>query len=307
MSADATRDPQATRAHGMRMINLAYALALGVAVLAGGLVAGWHPISVGLAADVAATIAVFAFSFAFRNSSFYDPYWSVAPVPLLLYWAWDPGVADPVRRWVVIGLVFVWGCRLTFNWWRGWTGLDHEDWRYVDLQQQTGRAYWLVSFSGIHMFPTIQVFLGCLAVYPAVALGSGRPFGALDVLALVVTAGAIAIEATADHQLARFKHSNPEPGTTLTTGLWRYSRHPNYFGELGFWWGLWLFGLAADAGWWWTVVGPLSMTAMFHFASLRMIETRMLERRSDYDRVIATTSRLVPMPPRPAPEPGSEA
>jgi steroid 5-alpha reductase family enzyme len=293
-------DPRVTRAQGMRMINLAYLLALGVAFLAGGLVAGGHPIAVGLVADVAATVAVFAFSFAFRNSSFYDPYWSVAPVPLLIYWAWDPGVADPTRRWLLIGLVFVWGCRLTFNWWRGWTGLDHEDWRYADLQDQTGRFYWLVSFSGIHMFPTIQVFLGCLAAYPAVALGAGRPFGWLDWVAVVVIAGAIAIETVADRQLVRFKRSNPEPGTTLHTGLWRYSRHPNYFGEISFWWGLWLFGLAADPGWWWTVIGPVAMTAMFHFASLPMIENRMLARRKDYERVIATTSRLIPMPPRKA-------
>jgi len=287
-----------TRAAGMRMIYLAYALALGVAFLAGGLAVGRHPITIVAAADVAATVAVFAFSFAFRNSSFYDAYWSVAPLPIVLYWSWESGPADPVRRWCVVALVFVWGCRLTFNWWRGWTGLDHEDWRYRDLQEQTGRAYWLVSFGGIHLFPTIQVFLGLLAVYPALALGAGRSFGWLDGVAALVTAAAIAVEATADHQLAGFKRSQPAPGTTLQRGLWRYSRHPNYFGEISFWWGLWLFGLAADPGWWWTVIGPLAMTAMFHFVSLPMIEKRMLARRPDYAKVVATTSRLVPLPPR---------
>ncbi len=298
MDSDSSPNVREARAAGTRMVTLAYVLALGAAILAGGLVMDRHPIAVGAVADVAATITVFAFSFAFRNSSFYDAYWSVVPAPLLLYWALDPGTADPLRRWLVIGLALVWGARLTFNWWRGWTGLDHEDWRYRDLQEQTGRAYWLVSFSGIHMFPTIQVFLGCLAAYPAVALGSGRPFGVLDVVATVVTAGAIAMEAIADQQLSRFKKSKPGPGAILTTGLWRYSRHPNYLGELGFWWGLWLYGLAADPGWWWTVIGPISMTLMFHFASLRMIENRMLERRPEYKHVIESTPRLIPWPGR---------
>ena len=80
----------------------------------------------------------------------------------------------------------------------------------------------------------------------------------------------------------RFRSAGPAPGEFLKTGVWSWSRHPNYLGEMGFWWGLWLFGVAAAPAFWWTVVGPLGITLMFVFVSLPMIETRMKERRPAY-------------------------
>ncbi len=278
------------------LIVLCYVMALAVAVLAGLVVRGAHPIYVAAVADLAATCAVFAFSFALRNSSFYDAYWSVAPIVIGLYWASlaDPG-APELRQAVVLALVAAWGARLTFNWARGWTGLDHEDWRYARIREQTGAFYWPASFLGIHLFPTVQVFLGCLCLWPALSVGV-RPLGWLDAVALLVTAAAIGLEALADHQLHRFRDDPArQPGDILDTGVWSLSRHPNYLGEMGFWWGLWLFGLAAAPGWWWTIVGPLAMTAMFRFASLPLIEQRMAERRPGW----AEHAARVPILPRP--------
>jgi len=277
-------------------VATAYVLALGVALLAGLAARGGHPIGVAFAADAAATVAVFAFSVAFRNSSFYDPYWSVAPLPIALYWtaAGAPGVPG-ARRLAVLALLALWGARLTYNWWRGWTGLDHEDWRYARIREQTGSLYWPASFLGIHLFPTLMVFLGCLPLWPALAVGTRAP-GLLDALALAVTGAAVWLEARADQELLRFRRRpDRRPEEILATGLWARSRHPNYLGEMGFWWGLWLFGLAAAPGWWWTVIGPLAMTAMFRFASIPMIERRMQERRPGY----AEHMRRVPIIPRP--------
>jgi len=266
-----------------------------------------HPIAVALAADVAATCTIFAFSFVFRNSSFYDAYWSAAPPVIGAYWllrsegtgagAAAVGGPDGVRQVVVLALVAVWAVRLTYNWFRGWGGLKHEDWRYANLQKSTGKAYWLVSFAGIHMAPTLWVFLGCLPLYPALAVGN-RPFGALDWVAAVVTATAIWVEARADKELVDFKRSGASSRQTLTGGLRRFSRHPNYFGEMGFWWGLALFGVAAAPAWWWSAVGAVSITLMFRYASLPMIETRMLESRPDYAAYAERTSRVIPWPPR---------
>jgi len=283
------------------IIWLAYLIA-GLVAVAKGWAAealGWSPIGAALAADVAATVAIFAFSFAYRNSSFYDAYWSVAPPAIALYFALRPTSesVDGLRVLVVFALVLAWAVRLTWNWARGWHGLGHEDWRYVRLQQQTGRAYWLVSFAGIHMMPTFWVFLGCLSLYPALAIGA-RPFGALDALATIVTAGSIWIEMRADRELLEFRRSGHPPQAILEKGLWAWSRHPNYFGEMGFWWGLWLFGLAAEPGWWWTIVGPLSITLMFRFVSLPMVETRMLERRPGYAAYTRTTPLVILRPPR---------
>ena len=89
-----------------------------------------------------------------------------------------------------------------------------------------------------------------------------------------------------------------QPGAVIDVGLWRLSRHPNYFGEVSFWWSLWLAGIAADAGSWWTIIGALAITAMIRGASIPMMEERSLERRPDYQRVIDNVPRFVPRPPR---------
>jgi steroid 5-alpha reductase family enzyme len=272
-----------------------YLVAGVVAVAAGYAVSDQHPIVVAGVADVAATVVVFLFGVAVRNASLYDPYWSVAPVPIALYWALgaEPE-ANVARQVIAIALVGAWAVRLTWNWLRGWSGLDHEDWRYVDLRASSGRAYPLVNFFGIHFFPTLMVFLSCLALYPA--LTSDAPLGVLDGVAVLVTAVAIAIEATADQQLRRFviEHPRKEGGAILRTGLWSRSRHPNYFGEMLFWWGLFAFALAAAPSWWWTIVGALAMTAMFRFISLPLIERRMEARRPGWAAYAKSTPLVIP-------------
>ncbi len=263
------------------------------------LMRGQHPIIIAAAADLVATVVVFAFSVMVNNSSIYDPYWSVAPIPIVIYWglaAQNPEV-DVLRQGIVAFLVIAWGYRLTGNWYRHWKGLGHEDWRYVDFRKSTGKAYWLVSFLGIHQFPTVMVFLGCLSLYPAMAAGTS-PFGHLDILAILVTGGAILIEATADRQLHMFTAEAGGQKLIMDRGLWRYSRHPNYFGEVAFWWGLFLFGLASGTFYWWTVIGPAAITLMFIFVSIPMMEKRMVERRPGYVERQKRVSALVPWPPK---------
>ena len=193
----------------------------------------------------------------------------------------------------------LWALRLTWNWARGWSGLGHEDWRYVDMRQSSGGLYWPgASLFGIHLFPTVVVFLGCLPLWPALASGA-RPLGLLDALAGACALGGVALELFADNQLRRFRLAGPPPGSTLESGLWAWSRHPNYLGEILFWIGLALFGLAAAGFVWWAWLGALAMIAMFRFASLPMIEKRMLARRPGYAERQRRVSMLLPWPPRP--------
>lgn len=288
-----------TLARSAVICGLVYLVAGAAALLVGWALWPAHPLLVAAAADVAATVIVFGFSVALDNSSLYDPYWSVGPIALAGFWLLVPGAAeaDLARQALVFGLVALWGLRLTWNWARGWQGLSHEDWRYVDLRNKHGRAYWPVSFLGIHLMPTVLVFLGCVSLYPALAVSS-RAIGPLDVLGALVTLAAVAIEAAADAQLHAFRKAKPEQGAVLASGLWAFSRHPNYFGEILFWWGLWLFALAADPGWWPAVVGPLAITLLFVFVSIPMIERRMLARRPAFAERRARVSMLVPWPPR---------
>ena len=196
------------RARAFYTVAVAYAAGLTAALVTAWLVPSENPITIALWADVVATCVVFGFSVAYDNSSFYDPYWSVAPVPIAIYWMLAPEFAGvPVlRQLLVLGFVSAWAMRLTWNWARSWGGLDHEDWRYVNMRVSSGSFYWPVSFAGIHMLPTLFVFAGCLALWPALAVGT-QPVGVLDLVAAVVTGGAILLEATADRQLLRFRRT----------------------------------------------------------------------------------------------------
>lgn len=292
-----------SRTAAFAYVTTAYALGSVLAwLVASRLLTGAPTWAVILAADAAATVAVFVFSVVFDNSSFYDPYWSVAPMVIAPWLFVSSASGAPfARKIMVLALVLLWGARLTWNWARGWQGLAHEDWRYVDMRKKSKRAYWLVSFVGIHMMPTLWVYLGCLALLPALATGT-RPLGVLDALGLVVTGSAIAIETIADEQLRAFRLSAPRGGSILNRGLWALSRHPNYLGELSFWWGLWLFGLAADPSAYVTALGPLSITVLFVFVSVPMLDRRSVARRPAYADHMARVPGLVPRPWRRAPE-----
>ena len=156
---------------------LAYALALGAAFLAALGAGRQHPILIALLADIAATLVVYCFSRGLHNASFYDPYWSLAPIAIALYFglAAFPASANAVRRLMVIALVCAWALRLTYNWARQWRGLGHEDWRYADLRKSSGRWFWIVDLVGIEMMPTLVVFAGCLPLYAALSAGSNPP------------------------------------------------------------------------------------------------------------------------------------
>ena len=247
-----------------------------------------------LIADILATLVVFAFSRAYRNSSFYDAYWSVIPPLLLFYW-WSQGDGDPVRTWLITVLVVVWAVRLTANWVYAFPGLHHEDWRYPMFRERAGRFEFVADLVAIHLIPTLQVFLGMVPVYVAVTTPGGG-LAWLTVIAFVVGMAAVTLEGVADVQMHRFVAS-ARPGDVMDRGLWSWSRHPNYFGEFGFWFARALFGLAAAPQAWWLFAGAAAMLAMFLGASIPMMETRSLQRRPGYQAVIDRVSRFVPRPP----------
>jgi steroid 5-alpha reductase family enzyme len=281
------------RAPSLAVVTAAYLLAGAAAWLTVVLLPA-APLMEALNADVVATVVIWTLSELLRNASLYDPYWSVAPPVIAIAWAVG-GDGDTTRAAVVCGLVAVWGVRLTLNWATGWRGLGHEDWRYRKLRVDTRGLlpFWVVSLGGIQLMPTLLVFAGLLAVYPALT-SDAHAFGAVDVVALVVTAAAIVTEATADLQLRAFARDPAHRGAIADRGLWAVSRHPNYLGQIGFWWGLWLFALAADPSWWWTVVGPLAMVALFVAVSVPMMDARSLERRPGYAEHMAAVPALIP-------------
>jgi steroid 5-alpha reductase family enzyme len=275
-----------------------YVIALIAAILVVRILHGHDIITLMAAADVTATVVIFIFSMLSNNSSFYDPYWSVAPIPIVIYLAFLAPVLS-LRMALIMMLFFVWGTRLTWNWARRWKGFRDEDWRYADFRKTAGPLYWVVSFLGFHFFPTVIVFLGCLPVF-SIFLDSSIGFNAMDIVALLITAVAILIESEADRQLWEYKKQNRKKGQLLQTGLWAWSRHPNYFGEVLFWWGLWTFTLAAHVSYPWLLAGPVAVSLLFIFISVPMADKRMLLHKPLFERRIRTVSALVPMPPKKA-------
>lgn len=287
-----------SRKTSLSVMWAAYLWAIAIALTIGSQLPVASPLVRAGIVDLIATVMIFAISVIFDNSSIYDPYWSVAPIFLTGYWVVSaPGdlAANP-RALVVFVLVAAWGFRLTMNFLTHWKGMHQEDWRYVEFREKAGRFYWALSFVGIHIAPTVIVFAGCVPIYSACS--NGGPMGVMDVVAGVVTLSAIVIETVADAQMRAAGARGGNGTTTFRGGLWAYSRHPNYLGEIMFWWGMYLFALAADLGYWWTIFGPLGVTVLFLAVSLPLIETRMVERRADYREVQAEVSMLVPWFPR---------
>jgi steroid 5-alpha reductase family enzyme len=247
-----------------------------------------------LIADIIATVIIFICSLGVQNSSVYDPYWSVIPVPIALYWMYMFPEGNHTRQIFILVVISVWSLRLTINWIRGWPNLTHEDWRYRKLAEDSGPFYWLVSFLGIHLFPTLMVFAGMLPVF--VASQMTDPIGFFDIIGLIICLGAVEIEYLADEQLRKFKLSNTVKGANMEKGLWSVSRHPNYLGEVLFWFGLFFFAIGGH--FWenaWTSAGFISMVILFVFISIPMMEKRLIKTKIDYDAYRKRVSAIFPL------------
>ena len=285
-------NPEMPKAEALVRVTAAYV----IAVFAAGVVLAliqFGPVSGMLVADVIATLVIFGFSRWHSNSSFYDPFWTVIPPLIMLAWMATGDSISVVREFLVLGLILYWATRLTTHWAYYWPGIQHEDWRYPMLRERSGGSGFWTDLFGIHLFPTVQVFLGMLPVYAVTHLGDS-PLGWLDVVAFAVTFGAITLQMASDFELHAFAEKS-QPGDILDTGLWSLSRHPNYLGEIGLWVGLALFGIAAyPAGAVWCSAGAVAMILMFRFASIPMMEKRSLARRPAYSETMRQIPMLIP-------------
>ena len=225
-----------------------------------------------LLADVAATALVFLFSLIFGNASVYDPYWSVQPPVILAVALYKciPAGSDRLLSWLLFAVVLFWALRLTANWAYNFKSFEYQDWRYVMLKEKTGRAYPLINFLGIHLFPTIVVYL---CVLPAVtAVYTAAAFNPLCIVFLLLSLCSAVFQGIADIQMHRFRAQGT--GGFIRTGLWKHSRHPNYACEILMWWGVGLASVFALGGKWWLLCGALVNTVMFFSVSIPMADKR---------------------------------
>jgi len=276
-------------------VALAYALAICVAAVVINFTQEYSLLWRALAADVGATLVIFAFGTVFRNSSFYDPYWSVTPPILLLYWCGELVLSDPRIAFLFLITLF-WSLRLTHNWMRSWSGLDHEDWRYRNFKESTGGFYPLVDLFGIQLAPTLMVFLGCLPFY-WLSSSTQTNWQFIDYLWVLIGFSGVYLEMRADNVLRDFKLTNTQPGKVLDYDVWGLCRHPNYLGELSFWF---VIGSAGFLGtkdplvW----IGFVVMLALFVFYSVPALDKKLMESKTDYEEYKKSVWSLIPIKKR---------
>lgn len=248
--------------------------------------------------DIICTIVIYLFSTIFKNSSIYDPYWSVAPI--VIY----PGyllATDSVNVYTIIFVLVVafWSFRLTINWALGFKNLGTQDWRYQNFKEKHPKVYFLIDLFGIHLFPTIMVFIGMLPGFFFIEKAVTTQLNVSFILSCLVMVLATVIEMVADIQMYNFRKNPENKGKVMSRGLWKNSRHPNYLGEILFWIGIWLayFGTEADfMKAMITAVSPIVIFCMFVFISIPMLEKRQLKNKPAYKDYMECSSMLLPIP-----------
>ena len=238
----------------------------------------------------AAMLALWALSLALRDVSIVDVFWGLGFV-LVAHYARATTAGCTPRATLVTALVTVWGARLAvYLLWRNWGA--GEDYRYAAMRRRWGDRFAIASLAVVFGLQAVLMWIVSLPVHLAIASPAPTALGTL----LVVTG--LAFESIGDLQLARFKRDPANRGRVMDGGLWRYTRHPNYFGDTLVWWGLFAFALT-DPAHAWTVVGPLVMTYLLtRLSGVPLLERKLTRTRPAYADYVARTSGFVPWPPR---------
>ena len=245
-----------------------------------------------LIADIVATVFVWLMGIVFKTASMYDPYWSlqtlVIYLALLFYHNnWNLGTI------LLLAVVTLYSIRLTTNFILGFDSLSYVDWRYKMLHQKSGKLYPFVNLLGICMFPTLVVY--CCSL-PTIVYANIGTFQYWDIIGLSVVLLGIYLEFISDIQMKRFVKYRSSRSEVINIGLWKYSRHPNYLGEILIWFGVASVLIIGHFSYWYFIFGAILNLLMFIFISIPMEEKHLKEYKENYDVYLKTTSPLLILP-----------
>ncbi len=244
-----------------------------------------------LLVDIYATVFIFIFSLLTHNASFYDPYWSFQPMVIIIGLILFKKTLNTMMILYIIS-IFIWGIRLTANWAYTFKGISpaHQDWRYTMLHEKTGKMYFFVNFFGIHLVPTLIVYSAMLPVIFVFEQSPRWNIGSLCFFILSLLA--VFIEGLADCTMHHFKKEGKKGFNRL--GVWKYSRHPNYLGEITFWWAIALMAICVIPSYWWIIFGAFLNTCLFLFISIPMADQHQ-SRKVGFDLYKQNTRKLLPI------------
>ena len=231
-----------------------------------------------------------------EDSSIVDPFWGFGFVVV----AWSTGLLAPsqhARGWLLVALVSIWGLRLS-----GYLFIRNrgkgEDRRYQAMRNKHGARFWWVSLFTVFLLQGVIMWIVSLTFQAGIVSGQEKPLGWIDWLGAIVWAIGLFFEAVGDGQMAIFKSDPDNKGQVMDRGLWRYTRHPNYFGDFCVWWGLYLIALAG--GGWWTVFCPLLMSfLLLKVSGVTLLEKDIGDRRPGYREYVLRTNAFFPGPRKP--------
>ncbi len=250
----------------------------------------------GLGVILAAVTLVWLLSLLKRDVSILDIFWGLGFVLLsCFYRSLGPEIAD--RHWLLLALVTIWGFRLAlYLLWRNWG--HEEDARYQAMRAYRGENFWWMSLFTIFFLQGVLIWLIAMPLF-VVQLSGGPPLWTwTDVIGVLCWGIGFFFETVGDWQLARFKANPANRGRVMSTGLWAYTRHPNYFGDAMVWWGYFLL-VSAVPGSLWTIISPVIMTVLLlKVSGVALLEQTITERRPDYRDYITRTNAFIPWFPR---------
>jgi steroid 5-alpha reductase family enzyme len=241
-------------------------------------------------------VALWLVSLLLRDSSIVDSFWGVGFIAIAL----SVGAAAPPalgpRAWLLGALVAVWGLRLShYIFWRN-KGKG-EDYRYRQWREEAGAAWWWRSLFKVFLLQGVIMWLVAAPIVAVMGAAGQASLTWLDAAGVAVWLVGFVFEAAGDWQLSRFKADPSNRGKLFTGGVWRYTRHPNYFGDAAVWWGHYL--VAAASGAWWTVFSPALMTFLLvRVSGVSMLESALRDSKPGYREYTASTSAFFPLPPR---------
>ena len=279
---------------GLSILLVVYVLAvlIGVLVFVGFERLGLNDYLSVLLADVAATVFVWFMGVIFKTASMYDPYWSLQTVVIYLALLirnnnWNLGTV------LLLAVLTIYSVRLTTNFIIGFDSLSYVDWRYRMLKERTGKLYPAVNLLGICMFPTLVVYACSL---PVVVYANIGMFSYWDIIGLSIILLGVFLEFVSDLQMKQFIKNRTSRNEVINVGLWKYSRHPNYLGEILIWFGAALTLIVASFTYWYFIFGAVINLLMFLFISIPMEEKHLKEYKENYDEYLRTTSVLFILP-----------
>lgn len=278
---------------GLLLLTIVYLIAL---VIGGAFFIGMKdtlPLLVNiLIADILCTVFVWACGIVLKTASTYDPYWSIQTffiyLGLLIYFNnWNFFTIFPLVA------IFLYSVRLTVNFAVGFHDLTYVDWRYKMLAQKSGRFFQAVNLFGICMFPTLVVYTASIPLFIYASLSS---FSYLDMIGSIVVLLGTLLELVSDLQMKKFIKTRTSRDQVIDIGLWKYSRHPNYLGEISIWFGVALVLIINNPSYWYYLMGAVINLLMFLFISIPMEENHMKEYKPGINEYIKTTSCLLILP-----------